>query len=124
MILIFTDSPDPLRPAAISTALAALGVVAEVRERATGYVLVEGERRWEVRRIRASDLVRELGPRMRDAPTSLSVQLRRVELGYVVPPEPYGPAVATALATLVEGLVCDGQRWARVGAAGLEPVRE
>lgn len=123
MVVVFAEEEVPLTAAGLKAALAALEVCVEVRDRAFGFLLDDGAARWEVRRIRASDLTRELGPRLRDAPASIAAKLRRMDVGYVVPRELFGGRVAVAVARSIHGFVCAGGAWSRVGPDGVEPIR-
>lgn len=123
LIVVFAEEEAPLDARALKAALVDLEVSAEVRDRAFGFLLDDGAARWEVRRIRASDLTRELGPRLRDAPASIATKLRRVDVGYLVPRELFGGRVAVAVARCTDGFVCADGAWSRVGPDGVEPIR-
>ncbi|MCB9633248.1 MAG: hypothetical protein H6721_14090 [Sandaracinus sp.] len=123
MIVVFAEEEIPLNAASLKAALAALEVRADVRDRAFGFLLDDGAARWEIRRIRASDLTRELGPRLRDAPASIATKLRRMDVGYVVPRELFGGRVAVAVAQCIDGFVCADGAWSRVGPDGVDPIR-
>lgn len=119
MLYVFAAENDLLRAPALRDVLHAEGLVLDVRDRATGFWLKLEETTWEVRRLRASDLTRELAPRLRSAPSSLAAALREVEVGFSIPPEPHGARVAIAIARLTGGLVHARGSWSRVDAAGL-----
>lgn len=123
MIVVFAEEELPLDAATLKAALTALEVSVDVRDRAFGFLLDDGEGKWEVRRIRASDLTRELGPRLRAAPPSIATRLRRMDVGYVIPRELFGGRVVVAVARCIGGLVCADGAWSRVSAEGVEPIR-
>ncbi len=123
MVVVFAEEDLPLDAAALKAALEALEVSVDVRDRAFGFLLDDGESRWEVRRIRASDLTRELGPRLRAAPPSIATRLRRMDVGYLIPRELFGGRVAVAVARCIGGLVCADGAWSRVSAERVEPIR-
>ena len=120
MFYVFAAENELLRAAALRDLLAAEGLEVDVRERATGFRLASGELVWEVRRVRASDLTRELGSRLRGAPAGVVTALRQVEVGFAIPPEPHGARVTIAIARLTDGLVHARGAWSRVSGAGLE----
>lgn len=105
MIFVFSESPDAIRPAELARALSDAGLTIDVRNRAIGYRLESAEARWEIVRIRASDLVRELAPRLQSAPAAQLPRLRRTQVGYAIPVAPHGPTIARVIAAMAEGLV-------------------
>lgn len=122
MLYVFAAENELLRATALRELLTAEGLAVDVRERATGFRLAEDALVWEVRRVRASDLTRELGPRLRGAPAAVVTALRQVEVGFAIPPEPHGARVAIAIARLTGGWVHARGVWSRVSDAGLERV--
>jgi hypothetical protein len=122
LLYVFAPENELLRASALRELLTAEGLAVDVRERATGFRLAVGELVWEVRRVRASDLTRELGPRLRDAPAPVVTALRQVEVGFAIPPEPHGARVTIAVARLTGGWVHARGVWSRLSEAGLERV--
>lgn len=116
---------EVISPRQLSEQLAATGRPCRVRGRALGFLVTfeaDGAMGgFEIRTLRATDLVRALGPRLSGAPAPLQRALRATEVAYIVPgglDPAWRDAVVSALVRLGDGVVHDVAGWRDVDDGG------
>lgn len=98
--------------------LGSRGLACCVRTRALGFLVTfdaeGGEGAFELRTLRATDLVRALGPRLASAPAALQRALRATVVAYVVPEgldAAWHQALVDVLVEAGEGVPHDTSGW-------------